>query len=104
VGVILLAVAATIYLSLALLPPGRQALIGILTAFAVSQVLYWMNVPEGAEAGWLAMLIKLAQGGIALALLAQAVRGLLPSTAPKWSYHAIVGLGFMTGVLIIRGV
>ena len=101
---ILLMVPAGIYLSLALLPPGRQALAGIAIAFVASQALYWINVPEGAEDGALAGLIRLAQIAMVMAALAQGLRGFLPPEAPKWAYPAVVALGFLGGLMMIRGV
>lgn len=101
-GAVLLIVPAGIYLSLALLPKGKQALAGIAIAFAASQILWWINVPEGGS-GPLATLFTLAQVAMALAAVAQGLRIMLPHDTPRWAYPAIVGAGFAVGAIMISG-
>ncbi len=103
-GAVLLLVPAGIYLSLALLPKGRQALAGIAIAFVASQLLWWINVPEGAEDGPLATLLTLAQIAMVMAAIAQGVRSFLPHDAPVWAYPGVVALGLLGGAFMISGV
>ena len=102
-GLILLMVPAGVYLSLALLPKGRQALAGIAIAFVASQALYWINVPEGAEDGGLAVLIRLSQIAMVMAAIVQAVRTFLPPDAPRLAWPAVIGAGFLGGAAMVLG-
>lgn len=99
-GAVLLIVPAGIYLSLALLPKGLQALAGIAIAFVASQLLWRINFPNG-EAGALGTLFTLAQIAMALAAVAQGVRTFLPPDAPRWAYPAVVGAGVLVGAAMI---
>lgn len=101
-GVLLLLVPVGIYLSLAFLPRGRQALAGIAIAFAATQLLWWINVPEGGG-GPLAPLFTLAQIAMVLAAVAQGLRIFLPPDAPRWAYPAVVAAGFAAGGFMISG-
>lgn len=82
-----------IYLSLARLPQGRAAKIGIATsAFALG--LVWLVTGWGSDA-YIGPVLVLAAGAIGLAALVQGLRGLLGSDRPGWTYPALVVLAVL---------
>ncbi len=101
-GALLLFVPVGIFLSLAFLPKGRQALAGIAIAFVAAQLLWRINVPEGGG-GPLGTLFTLAQIAMVLAAVAQGIRIFLPPDAPRWAYPAIVAAGLTVGAIMISG-
>jgi hypothetical protein len=101
-GAVLLLIPAGIYLSLATLPKGRLALAGIAIAFAVSMLLWWINVPEGGG-GPIAGLIRLAQIAMVMAAIVQGLRSFIPAEAPAWAYPAVVAAGLVGGAVLIGG-
>lgn len=82
------------YLSLAMLPRGRSALIGLGIAALATGVL-WVLVVPGDSSGVLGALVMLVASAILLAALVQSLRSFLGEGRPAWTYPAIVGLALL---------
>jgi hypothetical protein len=83
-----------IYFSLATLPPGRQALIGLGVAIALIALARFI-VPEAQG------LTRLALTGIAMAAVAQGLRAALGARLPRAMYFALLGLLPLLTLLIL---
>lgn len=87
-----------VYVSLVCLPRGRPALIGIAAAAALLAVL-WLAVIRGQNDAFLAALVAIVAGAVAVAALAQGLRTALGPGSPRWLYPAIAVLAvFGAGV------
>ncbi|MDZ4134218.1 MAG: hypothetical protein U1D06_01310 [Paracoccaceae bacterium] len=76
------------FLSLAMLPRGRMAFVGIATAAAALAVV-WLTSARGGDA-YLVVLCGLVAAAIGLAMVTQALRLALPPDRPGWFYPSIV--------------
>ncbi|MCU0910270.1 MAG: hypothetical protein MUE98_02655 [Rhodobacteraceae bacterium] len=82
-----------IYLSLATLPPGRPALIGIVAGL-LALGLVWLFLAGAADDPYLAAAVAIAAAAAALAALVQGLRALLGPGRPRWVYPTLVALAF----------
>jgi hypothetical protein len=81
------------YLSLAMLPKGRPAAVGIGAAVALAVIYRLVTGDAGLSA--------LAGMGIAMAAVAQALRVVLLPRLPGWSYPALVPLLALCALAIL---
>lgn len=93
-GLLVLGLPLAVFLSLALLPPGRQALWGL----AVAAVLAAGFRAATGHAG----LALLAGAGVALAALAQAIRGLAGDRLNRLAYLAMLPLLYLVALLTLQ--
>jgi hypothetical protein len=91
-GAALRIVPAGISLSLARLPRGWQALAGSAIAVVAVQLLWRVDVPEGAG-GPLAAPLTQVKIAMVMAAIVQGLRTLPAPDAPRWAHPAIVALG-----------
>ena len=93
----LLAIAAPMatFVSLALLPQGKAARLGLLAAVLILAVL-WLRSDhaDGAQR----LILSLFLGAVSLAALLQALRRVLPETAPRGAYAGLVVLTGLAGL------
>jgi hypothetical protein len=81
----LIIVPVVVALSLCLLPPGRQAAIGIAVASAFLAIL-WFAAGGGQDQGMTSAYIVMAAPGVALAALAHLTHRILGPRLPVWGY------------------
>jgi hypothetical protein len=93
-GALLLGLPGAVFLSLALLPPGRQALWGL----AVAAVLAAAFRAATGDAG----LALLAGAGVALAAVAQGLRAVLGERLNRLAYLAMLPLLYLVALLIVQ--
>ena len=93
-GLLVLGLPLAVFLSLALLPPGRQALWGL----AVAAVLAAGFRAATGHAG----LALLAGAGIALAVVAQGIRGLARDRLRRLAYLAMLLFLYLVALLILQ--
>lgn len=82
------------YVSLAVLPPGRPALIGIAVAALVVIALAPRVAPEDGS-GFGTLVLWIYGGAVAMAALAQGLRLLRGPDGPVAPYPVVVGLVFL---------
>jgi hypothetical protein len=82
-----------VYLSLALLPKGRAAALGLIVAAAMATL--------SAQIGIFAPLIWPAFLAIGLAAIAQGLRQVLGQNLAPWLYRALLGLPPLLAALVI---
>lgn len=92
--IVLFALPLVIYLSLATLPKGHSAAIGLAVALLLLAALRFM-VPSTQGAANIALI------GVAMAAFAQAGRSILGPKLPHGLYLALLGLPPMVMILII---
>lgn len=93
-SIVLFALPLVIYLSLATLPKGRSAAIGLGVAVVLLAALR-LAVPSAQGAATIALV------GVALAAIAQAVRAALGPKLPPKLYLALLGLPPLVLILIL---
>jgi hypothetical protein len=81
----LIIVPVVVALSLCLLPPGRQAAMGIAVA-SVFLVILWFAAGGGQDQGLTNTFIVMAAPGVALAALAHLTHRILGPRLPVWGY------------------
>ena len=96
----LLIVPVVVALSLCLLPPGRQAAIGIAVASAFLAIL-WFAAGGGQDQSLTGTYIVMAAPGVALAALAHLTHRILGPRLPVWGYAlAAVVLLFLASAFL----
>lgn len=96
----LLIVPVVVALSLCLLPPGRQAAIGIAVASAFLAIL-WFAAGGGQDQSLTGTYIVMAAPGVALAALAHLTHRFLGPRLPVWGYaFAAVVLLFLASAFL----
>lgn len=93
-GLLVLGLPFAVFVSLALLPPGRQAVLGMAVA-AVLAALFRAATGDGA-------LALLAGAGIALALVAHGVRALMGDRLSRFAYLAMLPFLYIVALLIVQ--
>lgn len=97
-ALVFIAYPLAIYLSLCLLPRGRAS-VGILLAAAALGLVWFTNDPS-TDDGFARLLVTIGVFPVALAALAQGLRGMIPATSPAWLWPALVaGIG-LSGVVV----
>lgn len=98
-GFLLIAYPLAVYLSLCLLPRARAALGVGLAAAALG--LVWVISDGGTEAGdAVRFLVLLGAAPVALAALAQALRGVIGANSPRWMWPAVAAGLALTAVFL----
>ncbi|MEE4348276.1 MAG: hypothetical protein V2I53_15880 [Paracoccaceae bacterium] len=96
----LLIVPVVVALSLCLLPPGRQAAMGIAVASAFLAIL-WFAAGGGQDQSLTGTYIVMAAPGVALAALAHLTHRILGPRLPVWGYAlAAVVLLFLASAFL----
>lgn len=104
-ALIFIALPVAIYLSLALLPRGRPAAMGIVVAALFALALWTLSDPASDE-GFGRVIAAVAASGIGLAALVQGLRALLGPGQPVWLYPAMVTLALplaLGALLVLLG-
>ena len=83
------------FVSLALLPAGKAARVGILAAVVILAVL-WLRSDHSDVSQRL--ILSLFLGAVSLAALMQVLRGVLPASAPHMAYPGLVMLTALAGL------
>ena len=98
-GLLLMAYPWAVYFSLCLLLRGRAALGVGLAALALG--LVWVVVDPATEKGSaVRFLVLLGAAPVALAALAQALRGVIGPGSPRWMWPALAGGLALTAVFL----
>lgn len=97
-GVLLIAYPVAVFVSLCLLPRARAAL-GVGLAVAALGIVWVVNDPA-ADNGAVRFLVKLGAAPMAVAALAQALRGVIAPDSPRWMWPALAGGVALTAVFL----
>jgi hypothetical protein len=93
-GLLVLGLPLAVFASLALLPPGRQALLGLAVAAVLAAGFRWSS----GEAG----LAFLAGAGVAMAALAQGLRAALGARLSRLMYLALLPAIYMAWLAVLQ--
>jgi hypothetical protein len=97
-GALLIVYPVAVYVSLCLLPRARAAL-GVGLAVAALGMVWVVNDPATDE-GAVRFLVLLGAAPVALAALAQALRGVIAPDSPRWMWPALAGGVALTAVFL----
>ncbi len=92
--ILFVAVPLVVYLSLAALPRGKPAVVGIIAAI-IAAGFAWVTGEAQGDASLLRALTLLAVSAIALAAIIQGFRSVLGEGRPRWVYPALVLAGVL---------
>jgi hypothetical protein len=98
-GFLLMAYPLAVYVSLCLLPRGRAAL-GVGLAAAALGLVWVVNDPATERGNAIGFLVVLGAAPVALAGLAQALRGVIGPDSPRWMWPALAGGVALTAVFL----
>lgn len=87
-----------IYLSLCLLPKGREGL-GIGLA-AAALALVWVTNDPATDGGFARLMVQIGAAAVALAALAQGLRRAIPAGAAGWIWPALMAGLAVSAVMI----
>ena len=94
-AVLALAAPVATFASLALLPAGKAARVGILAAVIIVALLWLRSDHANATQR---LILSLFLGAVSLAAMMQVLRGVLPQTAPRAAYAGLVLLTALAGL------
>lgn len=98
-GFLLMAYPLAVYVSLCLLPRGRAA-VGVGLAAAALGLVWVVNDPATDRGNAIGFLVVLGAAPVALAALAQALRGVIGPDSPRWMWPALAGGLALTAVFL----